>query len=407
MMKRIKILMVLLLFVFLFVPELGINAKESTLNELLAQAKANRDAYNKAKSEKALTEQERDSAIKQKSQTESEIKRIDSELEKLEKEIKVLQENIKVKDKEIKEIMEFVQVANGENSYMEYAFGASSFTDFIYRVSVAEQLSTYNEELIDSYNKDIDALEKKQKDLNNKQAELAKKQQELTVLEAKLNKTIEVLKEGMFSKDEEYKTQMALINSMKSRGCSGNDTPTSCQRKLTQGSNLVSTNGTFMPISSGYVTSDYGWRDLDGDGHKEDFHTGIDFSKSVAGDTVYPVADGEVLMLTYNARCGNHIVYVKHNIKGHSYITSYWHLSNWTVRVGQKVSANTKIGSMAGRNSGDTCSGGIHVHLNLFDNAGNRWENNVANGGNPNSGRINPRNAVPQIPGHMQHFSNR
>jgi len=32
MMKRIKILMVLLLFVFLFVPELGINAKESTLN---------------------------------------------------------------------------------------------------------------------------------------------------------------------------------------------------------------------------------------------------------------------------------------------------------------------------------------------------------------------------------------
>jgi len=77
------------------------------------------------------------------------------------------------------------------------------------------------------------------------------------------------------------------------------------------------------------------------------------------------------------------------------------------VRVGQKFSANTKIGSMAGRNSGDTCSGGIHVHLNLFDNAGNRWENNVANGGNPNSGRINPRNAVPQIPGHMQHFSNR
>lgn len=398
---------VLLILTFLFFSfQNGVTAKESTLNELLSQAKANREAYNKAKNQKALTEQEKKDAQAQKVQVQHEIESIDKQLEQLEKDVNDLRKSIETKDKEIKEIMEFVQVSNGENSYMEYAFGASDFTDFIYRMAVAEQLSSYNDELIDGYNKDIEALEKKEKDLNSKQAELSKKQQELTVLEAKLNKEIETIQEGILSKDEEYKTQMALINSMKSRGCSGNDTLSSCQRKVNNNSNIVSANGTYMPIAKGYVSSDYGWRDLNGDGYKEDFHTGIDFSRSIAGDTVYPIASGEVILLTNNPSCGNHIVYVKHNIGGHSYVTSYWHLSSWSVRVGQMVSANDKIGSMAGRNSGDTCSGGIHVHLNLFDNQNNKWETAAANG-YPNSGRINPRTVAPQIPGHMQYFSHR
>ena len=61
-----------------------------------------------------------------------------------------------------------------------------------------------------------------------------------------------------------------------------------------------------MHISKGYVTSDYGYRTYD-----NSFHTGVDFSRSVAGDAVYPIADGEVILLDYNKSCGNHIVYVK------------------------------------------------------------------------------------------------
>lgn len=382
------------------------SAKESTLNELLASAKANREAYAKAKSEKQLTENERAEASKQKEEITKEIEDINIKIESLEKEIKKLEEDIKTKDKEIKSLMEFVQVANGENSYLEYAFGASDFTEFIYRVAVAEQLSNYNDELMEEYNKKIDESNKQKEQLAKKEEELATKKQELSVLEAKLDKEIEEISEGMLSKDQEYKTQMSLINSMKSRGCKGTDTLTSCQQRLNSANSVVSANGTYMPISKGYVTSDYGYRDLDGDGYKEDYHTGIDFSRSVAGDAVYPIAAGQVILLNYNASCGNHIVYVKHNINGHSYVSSYWHLSGWTVSVGQNVSANTQIGKMAGRNSGDYCSGGIHVHLNLFDNANNKWENNAARG-YPNANRINPRTAVPQIPGHMSYFSHR
>lgn len=399
-----KVLFLIISFC-LIIPSFA-HAKEATLNELLASAKANREAYAKAKSEKQLSEAEKAETIKEKEEITKEIDNINVKVKQLESEIKKLEEDIKVKDKEIKSLMEFVQVANGENSYLEYAFGASDFTEFIYRVAVAEQLSSYNDELMDEYNTKIEESNKQKTELAKKEEELASKKQQLSLLEVKLDKEIEKISEGMLSKDQEYKTQMSLINSMKSRGCKGTDTLTSCQQRLNSSSSVVNANGTYMPIVKGYVTSDYGYRDLDGDGYKEDYHTGIDFSRSVAGDAVYPIASGQVILLNYNASCGNHIVYVKHNINGHSYVTSYWHLSSWTVRVGQNVSANTQIGKMAGRNSGDYCSGGIHVHLNLFDNANNKWENNAARG-YPNANRINPRKAVPQIPGHMAYFSHR
>lgn len=377
-------------------------AKEKTLNELEAEAKANREAYNKAKNEKELTEAERDKATAQKAEVEKEISSIETQLDSIGAQIEEIQKDIDAKDEQMKDIMSFVQVTNGDSNYLEYIFGATDFTDFIYRISVAEQLGNYNEQLIEEYNADVERLDKKQSELNAKQEELNKKQSELTVLEAQLNKQIETLQSGMVSKDQAYKTQIELIKSMKSRGCKGTDTATSCQNRLNSSSSLPSVNGTHMPINSGYVTSDYGYRSYD-----DSFHTGIDYSKSVAGDPVYPIADGEVILLNYNRSCGNHIVYVKHNINGHSYITSYWHLSSWSVSVGQKVSYTTQIGKMAGRNSGDSCSGGIHVHLNLFDNANNKWENNVARGGNPNSGRINPRTVVPQTPAKGGHFSGR
>ena len=54
--------------------------------------------------------------------------------------------------------MKFVQISNGETNYLEYIFGATDFTDFIYRVSVAEQLGEYNDRLIKEYNADIESL---------------------------------------------------------------------------------------------------------------------------------------------------------------------------------------------------------------------------------------------------------
>lgn len=403
-MKKLSIVVLIFVLCFSFAFSFGgAYAKEQTLDELSAQAKANREAYNKAKAEKELTETERAKAIQEKASVESEIKNIEAQLNTIQKDIDELQESIEVKDKEIKELMEFVQVANGESSYLEYAFGASTFTDFIYRVAVAEQLSNYNDELIEGYNKDIKNLEIKQKELNNKQAEFEKKQQELTILEAKLNKEIEQISEGMASKDDEYKTQMGLINSLKSLGCKGSETMSSCKARIAASipsntpsvGGVPSANGTYMPLARGYVTSDYGKRSLD-------FHTGIDFSNRAVSN-VYPVANGRVVHITYGSTstCGNHIVYVYHNIGG-GYTTSYWHLTNAKVSIGQNVTPNTVLGQTGGPGYTDgqyyngqyvKCAYGGHVHLNLFRGLTTT-----------NSGRINPRILMPQIPREGTYF---
>ena len=62
-------------------------AREKTLNELEAEAKANREAYNKAKNEKELTEAERDKAVAQKAEVEKEISSIETQLTSIETKI--------------------------------------------------------------------------------------------------------------------------------------------------------------------------------------------------------------------------------------------------------------------------------------------------------------------------------
>ena len=158
--------------------------------------------------------------------------------------------------------MSYVQISNGETNYLEYIFGATDFTDFIYRVSVAEQLGDYNEKLIKEYNQDVKDLDQKQVDLNNKSAELNNKQNELAVLEAKLNKQIATQQEGILDYESEYKVIMSTVNTLKKLGCRGSETMSQCQNRINppvvngggKGVNVSSTNGLYMPILSCYVS---------------------------------------------------------------------------------------------------------------------------------------------------------
>ncbi len=359
-------------------------AAQKTLNELKSEAQANRDAYNKAKSQKAETEAEKNEATKQKQEVESQISSIQSEVTNVQNQIEKIQKDIDKKNEQMKDIMSFVQVTDGENNYLEYIFGATDFTDFIYRVSVAEQLGNYNETLIKEYNKSAKELENKKNELASKQSELTKKQQELATLEAKLNQEVQKISEGMLTQDQEYKETISLINNLISLGCSGSETMSSCQARIAKQSKgnsggSANYNGTYMPLTSGQVTSGYGWR-------TGEFHTGIDFSNGSVSN-VYPVASGQVVNYKdgSTSTCGNHIIYVYHPDYG--YTTSYWHLTNRSVSLGQWVNPGTVLGQIGGRGYTDPCAYGGHVHLNLFNGLTTS-----------NSGRIDPKTWLKNIP---------
>ncbi len=404
-------IMFLVTFICLF--PLTVNAE--TLDQYIAKAEKNRADAEKAQNEKKLTEAERADAIAKKNKVTTEVNQTISDLEKMEKDITNLQASIQKKNKEIKEIMKFVQVSNGQSAYLEYAFGASNFTDFIYRISVAEQLSKYNDNLITGYNKDIKDLEQKQKDLTAKQFELKGKQKELAELESKLSNRIHIIQEGILDYESEYKNIMIYVNLLKSKGCQGNQTLAQCEEAAVKpppvtpgggggagGGNIEapSTTGFYMPIPYGYVTSNFGWRDLSGDGKDDDYHNGLDVAGTGYGSNIYPVAAGTVIAVrepSYSGQCGNRIVYVAHNVNGKKYTTSYWHMISRNVSVGQDVSVNTVLGKMGGLHSGDECSYGVHVHLNLFN--GYTASNS--------STHLNPRSILPQAPAKGVYFSHR
>ena len=76
-----------------------------------------------------------------------------------------------------------MQVSNGDNIYLEYVFEAKSFTDFIYRSAIVEELTDYNDELIDKMYQMIEEDKKLQQELKEK---ITKSEKSIDELEKKL-----------------------------------------------------------------------------------------------------------------------------------------------------------------------------------------------------------------------------
>ena len=116
------------------------------------------------------------------------------------------------KDKEIKKILTFLQVSEGENVYLEYAFGAKTFTDFIYRMAVTEQLSNYNDKLIQEYNEMIETNKRNLVAIEKKNIELQQQQGNLNNELAKLRNQVSQLYEDSIDLSEALKQQEQIIN---------------------------------------------------------------------------------------------------------------------------------------------------------------------------------------------------
>ena len=108
-------------------------------------------------------------------QIEGQIKGLEEETEALQKEIDKSNEEIEQKSKESKELFQYLQISKGNTAYLEYIFGAESVTDMIYRMSVVEQLTAYNDKIM----KELQELIEKNK---ARKEELAKKKEELNKL---------------------------------------------------------------------------------------------------------------------------------------------------------------------------------------------------------------------------------
>lgn len=295
------------------------------------------------------------------------------------KRIDELNTEISEKQKEIDELMSFFQITKGSNAYLEYIFGASTFTDFIYRTAIVEQLSNYNDELIDEMYRLIEEQKQVQKELEEKIKEEQKAVEEQKKLLASINVTISDLDDMYVDVEAEIKGIKEEIAYLQEMGCEMDEELADCL-------DVPYASGFYKPLKSGRVTSEFGSRTDPITGELNVTHKGIDIAVP-DWTPVYASAAGTVSRIIRKASCGGNIVYIKHQIDGEKFTTRYIHLSRIDVSVGDIVTMNTVVGLSGGgwtadENGGyDYCTTGAHLHFEI--NVG--WESIYP---------VNPRNYI-------------
>lgn len=383
--KTLNIFLVAVLITASFVtPVSKVQAK--TLGDMKKELQAQQDAYDKKKEEKELTEEEKEKTQANIESNKQKIVQLKNESSTLDDEITELNKSMQSKYAEINQILNYVQISNGESSYLQYIFGAKTFTDFIYRASIAEQLSKYNKELIDEYNDDIKQSKEKQAEIDKKQDEIATIQVELNEQSTALGEKVASLTDDMSDEEDNLKLLKSnILDLQNTYQCSDTEDISACKQRALASTYIPPSTGAFKrPIVNAVVTANFGYYNPFG---YTTWHAAMDLAGD-PGSKIYAAADGKVVEVKHQS-CGNHIVYIVHNINGVRYTTGYWHMRTTYVSVGQLVTSNTVIGIQGGLSSEDSCSTGQHLDFVVT-----RGAYKLDYFTNPRSVSMDPRNVL-------------
>ena len=310
---------------------------------------------------------------------EKQMKEAEEEILRLEEEIQKNNEEIREKKKESKSLSEYYQISNGENIYLEYAFGASDITDMIYRLSIVEQLTEYNDKVMKELKRLIEENKKKQKDLEAKKVELAELTKKMRAEAEKVKGDISSMAAMLPDIKNQLSNYQNRVNYYRKIGCEPDDViGVDCDK----GNNAY---GFYRPVTGNYwISTYYYWNGYSG-------HKGIDYAQG-CGNPVRAVANGRVYYVGSNKDIyGAKMILMVHNYNGRKIFSQYTHLSGYAVSEGQDVSAGQVIGYV-----GTTgWSTGCHLHLEMsvdvgwdYDRPGNYYSSYVSH-------IVNPFNYIP------------
>lgn len=347
--KLIKLFFILLSFSCLLIPTTYVKAETLRDYENLLKKYQNEQAKNNSEINK--TENALNSAKNQIEQIKREIEKMAKEIDIMRQEIVNYNEQIKEKGLQTKELFKYLQIAQNENLYMEYAFDAETTTDLIYRISVIEQLTEYNENVIKNLEKLIKENQDREIELNKKEEEMNSRRTNLTNQITKLTGVKASLNENSVTVKQQIKIYQEIVKSYRAAGCKSNDVI---------GKDCAVTNnvaGWFRPIETGYITSEFGYR-------WGSLHRGVDISnKNPYSTKIYPVANGTIKAVYYDYYGALTVVIEHKTSKGKYYSSLYTHMSKFApnLKVGKNVTTNDYIGYMG--NTG--LSYGAHLHLEI------------------------------------------
>lgn len=276
----------------------------------------------------------------------------------LNNEIASNEEKIKNLKNETMELLIVYQKLTNDNAYVKYVTGATSMTELIMRIDAIKQISDYNNKKINEMEQLVVSNTKMQKELANYQVELDKQITDYEARIASLGNDLRTLLDEYEDYDSQIRGLQENINYYVNLGCKDNQLISSC-------SVSYDTPGWIRPISSGIITSAWGYR-FHPTQKRWKLHNGIDIGVA-EGTKVYSSANGRVSKITRRASCGGNMVYVTVNVLGKEYTVTYMHLLSISVELNQIVNTNTVIGISGGGStrSYDRCTTGAHLHYGV------------------------------------------
>ena len=366
-----KMYLIFFLMILLIVPYKVFGESLQEYRDKLAKKQAE---YSSAQDKVNLTESQINSLN-------NEIASISASIEKTRKEIKQAEEDIaaskqKIEDKKLETdgLIQFLQVSNGGNIYLEYLFDAENYTDFIYRYEVVKQLTNYNSELIDELEELILDLQQKEKDLAAKEVKLESDRKNLTAKVSSLTSTLSNYRsegEDILEDIKNLKKTVADYEDYyKKYNCSATTDINNCH-----GSGVGNAYGWRYPLAQGCVTSEYTGYNARTDWSGGGGHHAIDLDCVGEGAKVYAAANGTISRIAFFGSCGGNTVYISHFVNGKKYTSQYMHLLRVAdgMYVGKVVTDSTVIGYMGGYSTSashggyDYCSTGAHLHFGIAE----------------------------------------
>ena len=353
-----KLLTIMLLTLVIF-PNINVNAR--TLQSYYDELDALQASYNAAKAKANMTQAELNNLKSSIASAEAQIRTTQNEITEAEQNIKKSEEDIAEKKEQTNQMLLYLQLSNNDESYIEYIFEAEDYTDFIYRYEVVNQLSDYNNKLIEELNTLITTLQTKKVELTKKQNDLANQKRELQSKYAILQVRYKDENDDSQNISGQISEMRKQIQGYEALGCKRNQDVNSC-------GGFAAVTGWTYPIPSFYQSSNYGW-------DENRYHYAVDLAVA-EGTTVRAVANGKVISSSVYWKqgregvesCGGYVIQIQHNYGGSSYVSLYMHLITGYVSVNDVVTQGQPIGLSGGASQekakwNDTCTFGQHLHF--------------------------------------------
>ena len=226
-MKKISLLLIVAITVSMFITPFTVHAK--TIKEFEEEVNKFTEELQSKENQIAANDAEVASIQQRMVEISSQISEVQNNIDKLQQEIEEANVEIAEKSTQSKELFQYLQISEGENAYLEYIFGATDITDMIYRMSIVEQLTEYNDQIMTELSNLVEANKNRKTELANQQTELENLNAELESEKQKINADTAAIRESMPSVQEQLEAAKSNLEYYQNLGCGDNEDIQDCQ----------------------------------------------------------------------------------------------------------------------------------------------------------------------------------